>query len=115
MKKEIKALNIGFCGICERAIWHFDKGKYEPNADYREFWIYISNDTIAKHAICNLCYSKLDNSKVKYVFARIVETWLKEMVGWAVDKQFEQTKKLKVLSWGLTEQQVYDNKIKYAA
>lgn len=115
MKKIIKELNIGFCGICEKQIWSLKTGKLEPNKDYREFWMIFSNDTIAKHAICDLCYSSLDNRKVKYVFKRIVETWLKEMVGWANDKQFLETRKLKVLSWGLTEQQAYDNKIKYAA
>lgn len=106
-------LNLGYCGICETEIWNIQGNRPVPNDQYATFWMHIDDDTIAAHAICLGCYGSLSSHKVVNLFERIKEDWADEMVGWATDKDFYHMRSKTILSWGLSEHQVYDHIIDY--
>ncbi len=99
-------LNLGNCGICETEIWTIVNKRMVPTEKYAEIWFSLSNNTIAKHAICTDCKSTITKEQVIALFERIKETWADEMVGWATDRQFAKMRKLEVLDFEHTEFEV---------
>lgn len=102
-------LNLGHCGICETEIWRIEGKRQVANENYSEFWISLSSDSIAKHAICRNCKLNLTRQKVVTLFERIKETWADEMVGWATDAQFARMRSQEVLDWEQDERSITTN------
>lgn len=91
----------GYCSCCDKIqIWHKDaSGRIVLTDQYAEFALALSDDTVARHAICNDCIVKLTDKKVEKILERIKATWREEMVGWATDRQFDNIDTIVLAGW----------------
>ena len=98
-------LKLGFCGVCDTVeIWvKQPDGRVRKTDAYSEVSLYISDNTVAQHAICKSCRETLTTKKVTTLMGRIKATWGDEMVGWATKEQFDKMNAKTVITWDKSE------------
>lgn len=102
-------IKIGQCGLCTNKIWDEVLDKYgrvisrRPNSNYAELNLMLSDDTLAKVAVCTTCLPNVTEQQVQDLMVELKLWWRGEMVGWASDKQFAKIDKVEIKAWDREE------------